>query len=315
MARGRMLNKSICRSRKFQELPSDTCRLLATWLISHLDKHGVYHGDPAIVKSYVFPRRSDVTVEDVDRYLDEMQAVGLIVRFNAKRDQWQWWPGFADNQVGLRADRETTNFPQPPDDTPEGWGEDAGSLPDDCRSDAGKMPAEEKLIEGKVIEDTKGAQAPREDPLPHNLDGWLAFVREGKGKQGGVTARLGRMLTELWPERYKGKDPPYSKVGGIARNVGGAARLAHLLWLSNAYRVTGDPLDYCMGIHKRGTNGKRNQGRSTAAGGSSSGDGDQHNTPTDDDMLRFQRAQARADLEAGKEDSPYYQYLPEDERP
>jgi hypothetical protein len=106
---------------------------------------------------------------------------------------------------------------------------------------------------------TNGAQAPG-NPLPHHLNGWLDFIREGKGAPGGRTARLGIMLATLWPTRYEGLDPPYSKIGGVARNVGGASRLAHLLWQANAYKVTGDPLEYCSKMHKnsrkRGGNGK-----------------------------------------------------------
>jgi len=97
-------------------------------------------------------------------------------------------------------------------------------------------------------QDTMGRDAPANN-LPHNLDGWLTFVREGKGQSGGMTARLGRMLVTLWPERYDGLDPPYSEIGGVARNVDGAARLAQLMWQANAYNVTGDPLKYCSKMH------------------------------------------------------------------
>lgn len=140
MARGRMLNKSVCASLKFQNLPDDTCRLLATWIISQLDVRGVFYGDPAMVKSYVFPRRADITAEDIARHLDAMQDAGLIVLFKAKGDTWQYWPGFADNQVGLRSERETPDFPEPPAEQPEPVTSDAGNLPDDCRKDAGHTP-------------------------------------------------------------------------------------------------------------------------------------------------------------------------------
>ena len=113
---------------------------------------------------------------------------------------------------------------------------------------------ERKEREKVEQEGTKGAGAPPE--LPHNLDGWLAFVREGKGEKGGMTARLGRMLITLWPERYNGLDPPYSKIGGVARNVNGASRLAQLLWQANAHKVTGDPLEYAAAMHRRGSGSK-----------------------------------------------------------
>jgi len=65
MARGRMINNTICRDKKLNDLSSDTSRLAFTWLVTHADREGRVHGDPAIVRSLVFPRRADVLVEDV----------------------------------------------------------------------------------------------------------------------------------------------------------------------------------------------------------------------------------------------------------
>jgi hypothetical protein len=145
MARGRMLNKSVCASLKFHDLPDDTCRLMATWTISLLDVRGVFYGDPAMVKSAVFPRRADVTIEQIGHYLEAMQALGLIVIFRAKGDLWQWWPGFPENQVGLRTDRESTDFPPPPDAIPQ----DGGNPPEGIPQDDGEFPPEMNLREGK----------------------------------------------------------------------------------------------------------------------------------------------------------------------
>jgi len=157
-----MLNNSISESKKFNDLPDDTCRLLATWLISHLDKNGVYHGDPMIVRSKVLTRRADVSAEQVAIYLEAMQEAGLIVLFEARGEIWQWWPGFAEEQVGLRADRETTKYPQPPDAIQQ----PSGNLPATFRQSSGEMPAEEKLSEVKSKsreENALGACAPPPD--------------------------------------------------------------------------------------------------------------------------------------------------------
>jgi hypothetical protein len=165
MARGRMLNNSVCGSKKFQDLPDDTCRLLATWIISQLDVRGVFYGDPAMVKSYVFPRRDDITIEQIEVYLKALE-VGLIVRFEANGDLWQYWPGFAHNQVGLRTDRESPQFPAPPErynDYGKDTGEcpqDDGEMPEDCRRDAGEMPAEETGSEEKRNSAPSAAETP-----------------------------------------------------------------------------------------------------------------------------------------------------------
>lgn len=116
MARGRMLNNSISANLGFHKLPDDTCKLLATWTIAHLDYNGIFYGDPAMVKSIIFPRRTDLTIEQVEAYLCAMEKVGLIVIFEANGDLWQWWPGFAHNQIGLRPDKEArSRYPEPPE--------------------------------------------------------------------------------------------------------------------------------------------------------------------------------------------------------
>lgn len=170
MARGRMLNKSVGASKKFHDLPDDTCRLLASWIIPHLDKNGVFHAEPALVKSYVFPRRIDIDEDQIAAYMEAMEKVGLIVIFSENGDAWQHWPGFAHNQIGLRADRETTAFPQP-----------SGNHPEPIRQPSSKQPAEVKLSESKLIE--LGADAPTQPPqseTPEDRDFREGFEAQSK---------------------------------------------------------------------------------------------------------------------------------------
>lgn len=180
MARGRMLNKTVSLSLKFHDLPDDTCRLLATWIITQLDYRGVFYADPAVVKSMVFPRRTDITIEDVAVDLEAMQDAGLIRLFEAQDESWQHWPGFAHNQIGLRAERERTEYPPPP-----GWSEpapppeddeppqDDGNLPDDSRKEAAEKPAEGevevKVNLSKKEENTAAGAATPPEPPPESL--------------------------------------------------------------------------------------------------------------------------------------------------
>jgi hypothetical protein len=180
MARGRMLNNKISASRQMNDLlPDDTCRLLATWMVAHLDKNGVFYGEPVMVKSYVFPRRADVSVEDVEGYLLAMEKAELIVRFVARGERWQWWPAFEENQIGMRPDRESTTFPLPPTmeeeppevqtdavPAPDADSDDAGKMPEDCRKDDGNLPVEVNRREGKVSlrEDNIAASAAPSTP-------------------------------------------------------------------------------------------------------------------------------------------------------
>lgn len=156
MARGRMLNKSVSGSIKFHNLPDDTCRLLATWIIANLDIRGVFYGDPMMVRSIVFPRRADMTEAQIEGYLVAMQEQRLLVPFQAKGDNWQYWPGFLGEQVGIRPDRETTSFPPPPDDLVEDpWnypGKISSNHPATIRQSSGNHPAQSKVKQSKSRE-------------------------------------------------------------------------------------------------------------------------------------------------------------------
>lgn len=146
MAKGRMLNHSISRSAKFQALPDDTCRLLATWTIPQLDTNGVFHGEPALIKSLIFPYRSDVTTEQVREYLKAMQHAGLIVLFEARGQLWQVWPGFDHNQPYLRKDREgKSEHPAPPTDLAAA----SLPLPDSLPIHSGVNPPNRREEKGK----------------------------------------------------------------------------------------------------------------------------------------------------------------------
>ncbi len=163
MARGRMLNKSISESKKFDKLPDDTARLLATWTIAHLDKNGVFYADPIVVKSKIFPRRLDITIQQVSQYLQAMQDVGLIILFEAKDDVWQYWTGFHDEQVGLRPERENTKFPLPPTELPP-----TELLPDEQPPASSQLP-EPSLLSPEIDSQPQQLLSPEIDSQPQQL--------------------------------------------------------------------------------------------------------------------------------------------------
>lgn len=231
-----MVNNSISLSIKFNQLPDDTCRLLATWIISHLDKNGVFYGDSNTVKSLVLPFRSDITIERVETYLQAMERIGLITRFEENGLLWQWWPTFADNQVGLRPEREATSFPfppaapagtspanyPPPVDTPPKNSTPPAPIPlpvdnegDNCRNDAGNVPeniphkvkvkfkeeSKDKVHGG----DTKSSRVPakaRASPSPPPfIPAFKVWVDSGLSR--GIDKDF---ISEL--DRVVGRDPP-----------------------------------------------------------------------------------------------------------
>lgn len=170
MARGRMLNKTVSLSQKFANLPDDTCRLLATWSIAFLDYRGVFYAEPAIVRSQVMPLSDDITNAKIAVYLQAMEDVGLIARFEANDRKWMQWPGFGDNQIGLRRKRESTDFPAPPgwvdDDDANDVEHDGGNLPEESRDDGGNeaanIPPKGKEEKGKEVE-VKGKRSEEEE--------------------------------------------------------------------------------------------------------------------------------------------------------
>jgi hypothetical protein len=119
MASGRMLNKSISLNKALAELTSDTSRLLFTWTIAHLDVEGRIHGDPVVLKSIVIPRLKHIDEQAVATCVAEWAEHNLVEWYEADGDQWITFPGFADNQKGLKKDRETASkIPAPEEGKP-----------------------------------------------------------------------------------------------------------------------------------------------------------------------------------------------------
>ncbi len=140
MPRGRFLSKSISLDEKVNALSDDTARLLFTWLISHLDCEGRLHGDPTTVKSIVFPRRK-ISVRRIDKYLDEIAKLGLILRYSVNGNAYLFAPRFEKHQTGLQKSREAQS--QIPPFTPELIKSKAGLTPSQVK---GKVKAEVKVI-------------------------------------------------------------------------------------------------------------------------------------------------------------------------
>lgn len=120
MARGRMVNSKIVLNRAVNDLSDDTSRLAFTWLITFADVEGRTYGDPAVVRSMLFPRRTDVTVEQVERYIREWAAAGLVQWYEAEGDLWIAFPSFERNQRGLDRRKEPVSCIPAPDSSVPG---------------------------------------------------------------------------------------------------------------------------------------------------------------------------------------------------
>lgn len=307
MARGRMLNKSVSASVKINNLSDDTCRLLATWIIPHLDVRGVFYGDPAMVRSAIFPRRTDITIEQVEDYLQELCDAGLVEIFQANGDTWQYWTGFAHNQVGLRIDRESSEFPVPPGYSEPDNQQDDGNLPDDSRNDDGELPAEDKeklnvsLSEKKDNIPPKACataqtppptpeKAPKSKPKPKTTpltDGAKEFLRLFSAKRFSNAAQRSAILEleRQFPVNFL-PAATWAAEKGVARGQAIAMmRKALPNWNHNDGRTNGN----------KDTASSTNQNRRARKGTASTGKG---KGPTLEDPTPEQLAHDRALIEA-----------------
>lgn len=148
-----MLSKVISLDEKVNALSDDTCRLLFTWLIPHLDCEGRIYGDALTVKSIVFPRRS-ISGGKIEKYLKELEKHELVFRYSVNGNEYLLMKGFEKHQPGLQKSKESpSQIPPIP--------------PELLQSNDGVAPTEVKE-EVKVKQEDKGqsncssSESPRE---------------------------------------------------------------------------------------------------------------------------------------------------------
>lgn len=110
MANGRMISKAISLDKRVDNLPSDLCKLAYTWSIPHLDRDGRIHGDPALLRSIVLPRRTDVSSESMQEIRDQWAAAGLVTLYEVDRESFLEYPKFREHQKGMIYDREAQSI-------------------------------------------------------------------------------------------------------------------------------------------------------------------------------------------------------------
>ena len=141
MARGRMITNEIAKDKIVNNLSCDTCRLFFTWLIPFADVDGRVLADPDLLKAGVFPRRRDVSIEDIEGYLVELHNAGLLIVYGDDSELYAWFPSFEKNQTGLRKDREPqSRIPAQP------ILDDCGKYPDDYWTVSGCVPDYNRII-------------------------------------------------------------------------------------------------------------------------------------------------------------------------
>lgn len=117
MATGRIIQRSIVCSERQAKLSCDAARVLYRDMLVHADINGCYHGNPTIVKSHIFTLYEDAlhNSEAVRQYIDDMDKLELVKKYQVEGKDFIWFPDFIDKQPGLIKDRETPEFPITPE--------------------------------------------------------------------------------------------------------------------------------------------------------------------------------------------------------
>ncbi len=116
MARGRMLNRKVATSAKVGELGDALgveAMLIHHRLIAFLDVNGVCRADAFWMKAEIVPKVSGINPEFCRKVSVEMERIGLVRLFEVDGLEYLHMPGFRDEQVGLRPDKETPEHPFP----------------------------------------------------------------------------------------------------------------------------------------------------------------------------------------------------------
>ena len=97
MPRIRSIHPDACDSDKLATL-SDSAERTLWRLITHTDDEGRGEDRPKLLAAKLYPLVDDKTADDVDRDLDELQQVGLLVRYQVEGRRYYCIPTFPDWQ-------------------------------------------------------------------------------------------------------------------------------------------------------------------------------------------------------------------------
>jgi hypothetical protein len=97
---------------------SRDARLLYPGLWCHADEHCRVRGNPAWIKGKVFPYDDDLGPAEIERLIDELAALGKVVRYRVNGASYLYLPNLGKHQR-LDTDKVPSRLPPPPDDDPD----------------------------------------------------------------------------------------------------------------------------------------------------------------------------------------------------
>ena len=111
MARGRMLNRRIVKSRKVNKIDCYFSKLLYTWIMPFLDRDGRIEGDPDLLKADIFPLDKSVTPEMIEDSLKNLSDNDLIIWYeDYDCEKYIQMVGFRDNQARMEYNKEAESI-------------------------------------------------------------------------------------------------------------------------------------------------------------------------------------------------------------
>lgn len=113
MARGRMIDKRISKSKKLAALKLDRSRVLYFMIYPHLDVEGKFTGDPEEIKEDCCPKLR-YSIRRIAESIIELADVGLLRLYEAAGRPYIKYTKFEDFQIGIRRDKEApSRMPDP----------------------------------------------------------------------------------------------------------------------------------------------------------------------------------------------------------
>lgn len=187
MARIRSIKPEFWNDRKLSRLSRDARLLyIALWNLS--DEHGRLHGDARYVKGHCFPYDDDMSLEDVDSLLDELQAAGRVIRYEHDEDPYLYLPTLGRHQR-LEATKQPSRLPSPDESTlkSERRADKSVESADNSAEAAdlsGEIVAQQVAGSREQVAGSRGAGGAPADAAPPDrfADFWTAYPRRvGRG--------------------------------------------------------------------------------------------------------------------------------------
>lgn len=114
---------------------SRDARLLFLGLINESDDEGKQLGSPKTIAGVVYPNDDDVNAKHVEKWLDELEVVGLIYRYEVDGVRYLLLPGFTEHQ---KVSHPTpSRLPSPSCISPEVLPKSSGAPPEVLSPDLG----------------------------------------------------------------------------------------------------------------------------------------------------------------------------------